>query len=191
MQTNLGVKTLQLVCHPQPKEDDVFIEQNGIVSIHAVNYSAKKETSNFKWDKIDGLGYAGSVVKSNFNRQIGSAQDSIILSYNFINTTSAKAKVQVFTIPTHPLNNLYSLKYAVRIDGGTWQIKNFVVQGRSTEWKENVLRNNAVKTFLFDDLKPGKHQLEIMALDPEIMFDRVLISLKDHLKAYGLIGETK
>ncbi|MRX46795.1 hypothetical protein GJJ64_06325 [Pedobacter sp. HX-22-1] len=190
LQTNLGVKTLQLVCHPQPKVKDTFTEQNGFISIYAVNYTSKRETNSFKWEKIDGLGYAGSVIKSNFYHHLVTAQDSMILSYNFMNTTSAKAKVDVFTIPTHPLNNLFSLKYAVRIDGGAWQIKNFEVQGRSTEWKENVLRNNAVKTFVFDDLKPGKHRLEIMALDPEIMFDRVLISLKEHPKAYGLMPET-
>jgi hypothetical protein len=189
LQTNRGTKILQLVYHPQPQEKDVFKEQNGLISMYAVNYATKKETNNLKWEKIDGLGYAGSIMKSNFLKPV--AQDSMILSYHFINTTSAKAKVDIFTIPTHPLNNLHSLRYAIRIDDGPWQIKNFVVQGRSTEWKENVLRNNAVRTFFFEDLKPGKHQLDIKALDPEIMFDRVLMSFKDYPKPYSLIPETK
>ena len=169
--------------------NDVFKEQNDYVSIYASNYSAKLSD---KWELVDGLGYSGKVMSSTYvNLENLSFKDSSILSYDFINTTEANPTVHIFTIPTHPLNNLYSLKYAVRIDGGIWQVKDFATKGRSNEWKENVLSNISEQEVLFNTLKPGKHKLQILAIDPGVMIDRFIIDMGKWKPAYSILKETK
>ena len=98
----------------------------------------------------------------------------------------------MFTLPTHPLNRSYGMRYAVAIDGGTLQEINFKTEGRSTEWKNNVLSNNAIRKIKMLALKPGKHQLKIFTVDPGVIIDRILINLAaDYKPAYSLVPETK
>ncbi|MCH5684600.1 hypothetical protein LWM68_10175 [Niabella sp. W65] len=38
-----------------------------------------------------------------------------------------------------------AIRYAVRINDGPEQTVNYATEGRSEEWKENVLRNQAIR----------------------------------------------
>lgn len=186
IKTNQGEKVIRLVYQLEQNQDKIFKEQNGYVSIFATNYSEKL---NDKWQLIDGLGYSGKVMFSG-NLPL-SKSDELILKYQFYNSTSAKAKVSVFTVPTHPLNNEVKLRYAIRIDKGEWKEVNFETVGRSNQWKENVLANSTQKDFDFTTLSSGLHELEVKAIDPTVMFDRILIDFGGLKPAYSLIKETK
>jgi hypothetical protein len=195
IKTNLGDKYLKGTIIPHPSiaiNKDVFLERNGYISIFAENYSAITKSNNQHWELMDGLGYSGKVMSSTYpDKEIPERRDSAILSYNFLTTNTHKPTLHVYTIPTHPLNTTYGLKYAVRIDDGKWQIKDFTTVGRSKEWKENVLSNNAEQVITFEELKPGLHKLDILAIDPMVMIDRFVIDMGDLKPAYSLLKETK
>jgi hypothetical protein len=71
-------------------------------------------------------------------------------------------------------------------------VLNFKTEGRSTEWKNNVLSNNAVHKLNLPALPPGKHQLKLYLVDPGVIVDRFLITLDpDYQPAYSLIPESK
>jgi len=68
---------------------------------------------------------------------------------------------------------------------------NFETIGRSNKWKENVLANSTKKDFDFSLLSSGLHVLEIKAMDPTIMFDRILIDFGGLKPVYSVLKETK
>jgi len=192
IKTNFGNKYLKAKVIPSIAEKQTFKEKNGVVSIFATHYSQIKNGKNQQWKPLEGLGYTGTVMSyhpENLGNRI--EKDSAILSYDFLTSTYGSAVLHVYTVPTHPINTSFSLKYAIRIDKGNWLVQDFATQGRSNTWKENVLSNQSEQKISIKELKPGKHQLEILALDPSVMIDRLLIDLGGLNPAYSLIQETK
>ncbi|HKJ41440.1 MAG TPA: hypothetical protein VKA27_05065, partial [Sunxiuqinia sp.] len=59
------------------------------------------------------------------------------------------------------------------------------------EWKQNVLKNAAVKSASQVIDKAGKHTLKIWMVDPGVMLDRVLVDLGGWKKSYTFPPETK
>jgi hypothetical protein len=174
-----------------------FIENNGYVSIFAGNYTANQNKGNKGWQLDASLGYAlKALVASPLSNAIAadtslaSSSNVVYDFYTFNNST--KPEVNVFTLPTHPLNKNYSMRYAIAVDNGAPKVVNFKTEGRSNEWKNNVLSNNAVRKISLTGLKPGKHQLKLYMIDPGVVVDRILINLGSNNKpAYSLVPETR
>ena len=181
----------------QPKELETykgFVECNGQVSIFANRYTKVFSTNANGWKMNEGLGYTGTALESfvaaNATVDTSLAAQAGHLVYEFYSFSNAAPNISLFTLPTHPLNKNYSMRYAVRIDDGALKIVDFKTTGRSEEWKQNVLRNNAVKTVSFPAVKPGKHTLKIYAIDPGVILDRILINFSATQKAYGVVPQT-
>jgi hypothetical protein len=173
------------------------VENNGRVSIFAGDYQKQQNQGARHWQTDSTLGYAQNALVA---MPVGSdiiADTSLTstawVAYEFyIINTAAKPQLQVFTLPTHPLNRAYGMHYAVAVDGGAPQVLNFKTEGRSTEWKNNVLSNNAIRKLTLQELPPGKHQLKLYLIDPGVIVDRFLITLDSDFKpAYSLIPESK
>lgn len=78
---------------------------------------------------------------------------------------------QLSFVPTHPLVN--DLRVRVTFDDEDLGIVSYKTQGRSEEWKQNVLRNQSVKDVICKPAKRSNHQLKIKALDNGIILDRI------------------
>jgi hypothetical protein len=113
------------------------------------------------------------------------------VEYDFYTFSPAEPLVYVFSLPTHPVNNNYSVRYAASIDDGPVKIVDTKTFGRSEEWKQNVLRNRAERKIEMPSLQPGKHVLKIYCIDPGVILDEIRIDLGGMKKAYGVIPETK
>ena len=177
-----------------------FVENNGYVSIYPVHYNRLKKQSYADWYVLPGLGYTGDALKSrevplankgNLDDTAWIKKNSSYAEYDFYTFSNANATVTVFSVPTHPLNNFYSMRYAVTVDNGALQIADFKTYGRSEEWKQNVLRNRAEKKIKLSMLEKGKHKLRIYAIDPGVMLDGILIDPGGLKTAYGAIDETR
>lgn len=79
-------------------------------------------------------------------------------------------------IPTQPNDN-GDLRYSVSIDGGEPVIYSLKEPFRSEEWKQNVLRGQALR-YLTTQLTEGTHTLAICALDDHVVVDQWNISSK-------------
>ncbi len=173
------------------------IEHDGMVSIFAGNYQSRQNQGAVRWQADSTLGYAQNALVALPLNQDATAEPSLKsaawVSYDFYTMTkAAKLQLQIFTLPTHPLNKALGMRYAVSVDGGAPQVVNFKTEGRSTEWKNNVLSNNAVRKLDLPALPPGKHQLKLYLIDPGVIVDRFLITLDSDFKpAYSLIPESK
>lgn len=176
-----------------------FVENNGYLSIQASHYSKNVTSAYGNWELLPGLGYAGESLQSQavlqakmelINDTAWIRKNSSYAAYDFYTFSSGNADLTVFSLPTHPLNNQYSMRYAVAVDDGPLQVIDFRTFGRSEEWKQNVLRNRAEKKVTLPFLDKGKHQLRIYIIDPGVILDAILIDLGGLKKAYSLIPET-
>ena len=78
---------------------------------------------------------------------------------------------QLSFVPTHPLVN--DLRVRVTFDDEDLGTVSYKTQGRSEEWKQNVLRNLSIKDMICEPAKRSNHQLKIKALDDGIILDRI------------------
>ncbi|MES2332521.1 MAG: glycosyl hydrolase 115 family protein [Bacteroidota bacterium] len=176
-----------------------FIENNGFVSMNATHFSRQTNKPSIQWKLVDGLGYTGSALQAlplSLKSKSPSDPDSIkrnnaFVEYEFYTFSSTTPSVRVFTLPTHPVNNNMSVRYAVSIDNGPVKIINTRTLGRSEEWKQNVLRNRAERKIDMLHLNAGKHTLKIYCIDPGVIVDEIRIDLGGLKKAYGVIPETR
>lgn len=99
------------------------------------------------------------------------------LTFRFTQDSSPRdtAEVELRVLPTHPLTLGGQLRLAVTLDGGTPAVVSFETQGRSEEWKENVLRNQAVRVVRLPLRASDTHVLRLRPLDPGILLDQVLL----------------
>lgn len=173
-----------------------FIECDGYISINASSYSRTGNNGDKRWETTEGLGSDKKMLEAlPLTAVVDSSHDAIMrnpyVEYDFYNFSASAAEINVYSLPTLPLNNNYEMRYAVQIDNGPLHIVNFKTVGRSEEWKENVLRNNALKTVTIPELKSGKHRLRIYIVDPGVILDKIFISLDDRRLPYGDTEETR
>lgn len=86
-------------------------------------------------------------------------------------------EVEIRLLPTHAVEG-DSLRFQLRM--GRWKspVTNFETYGRSEEWKDNVLRNYAMRRFVVPIRKNKENTLHFMALDEGVVVDKVLIKQK-------------
>lgn len=188
------------VSKPELLQYKGFIENNGYVSIHAANFSRQTAKEVHRWQVIDDLSYTGKALQVlPFKGREGALstdpeaikKNNAGVEYDFYTFTAAPAEVSIFTLPTHPLNNKYSMRYAVSVDDGPLKIVDFRTFGRSEEWKKNVLSNRAERKVQLPLLDKGYHTLKIFSVDPGVALDEIRINLGGLKKAYSSLPETK
>lgn len=105
-----------------------------------------------------------------------------VVKYNFLCEKTDSAIIRIATIPTHAVNQ-NDIRFSVTIDGNNEQIFTLKEPFRSEQWKQNVLRGQAVKSFHLL-LEKGTHTLEIKALDEGIILDQWMIDYNLNRKFY-------
>ena len=55
------------------------------------------------------------------------------------------------------------------------QVVSYHTKGRSEEWKENVLGNQAIKKIVLPISSKKKHKINIQALDEGVILDQILL----------------
>lgn len=114
----------------------------------------------------EGLGYEGKAAAI----AKGSA-----LQFDFENCPTDSIAIELAMLPNHPLTADGALRVEVSVDGIESSVLQYNTHGRSEQWKDNVLRNQAIaKTTLHVSCK-GKHSISIKAIDDGIVLDQVKI----------------
>ncbi|MFC5683277.1 glycosyl hydrolase 115 family protein [Flavobacterium sp. MAHUQ-51] len=143
----------ELLLNPMVEERNPVITLNGV------------ECINGKSLLLEGLGYAGKAV---------GVSKSTSLTYSFNDWKKNTVEIEIHLLPNHPVQG-DRLRFSVSLDGGTPQTLSYETQGRSEEWKENVLRNQAIKQLKFPVSKLATHQLIITAIDEGVVIDQILL----------------
>ena len=106
------------------------------------------------------------------------------LSYDFAiaEGEGGDGVLRVAVIPTQP-NDKGEIRIRVRIDDGPLHDLSFRQQGRTEQWKLNVLRGQAI-CMVPVTLGPGPHTLMIEALDPHVVVDQWMIDFRPDRRHY-------
>lgn len=177
-----------------------FIENNGYVAIQASHFNNQKQQAQGNWILLPGLGYSADAILA----QVATGENSGLLKdtgwiknncsyavYDFYTFKTANTALTVFSLPTHPLNNQFSMRYALSVDDGPLQLVDFKTVGRSEEWKQNVLRNRAERKLQLSVLEKGAHSLKMYCVDPGVVLQDFVIDLGGVKHAYSAVPEAK
>lgn len=74
--------------------------------------------------------------------------------------------------PSHPVDGT-KIRYKIQVDGGAEQTIDYATQGRSEEWKQNVLTNQSIRLTKHVIGKTGNHIVKITAVDEGVIIDQV------------------
>jgi len=115
---------------------------------------------------INCLGYNGKAIDLPQNTGI---------SFSFGKVPSDSVEVDVRLIPAHAANG-GQLRFFVSLDNSQPDSCNYETKENSEEWKENVLRNQAIRKLFFSISKALSHQLTLKALDEGVVIDQIIIN---------------
>lgn len=114
------------------------------------------------------------VLGHGYERKAISMEKNTTVDYVFNAKSGKNITVEIALVPNHPVNGK-KIQFAASIDNEQEQIIDFHTEGRSEEWKLNVLNNQATRKISFDLTKTGKHSLKIRAVDEAVVVDQIKI----------------
>ena len=113
----------------------------------------------------EGLGY---------ERKAAGIRKGSSLTFAFDDYGKDSVEVEIRLLPSHPLDEI-QLRFAISVDEAVPQTVSYETKGRSEEWKENVLRNQAIRKVTLPINKQASHKLVITALDEGVVLDQVIL----------------
>ena len=113
----------------------------------------------------EGLGY---------ERKAAGIRKGSSLTFAFDDYGKDSVEVEIRLLPSHPLDEK-QLRFAISVDEAVPQTVSYETKGRSEEWKENVLRNQAIRNVTLPINKQASHKLVITALDEGMVLDQVIL----------------
>ena len=96
------------------------------------------------------------------------------LTFSFGNLKTDSVEVDIRLLPNHPVHG-DKLRFTVSLDGAEPEVIAYETKGRSEEWKENVLRNQAIRKIVLPVTGKKSYQLVIKALDEGVILDQVML----------------
>lgn len=162
----------------KPRKLPVF---NRVERKTATSPMVEERTAIHKWNGVDGknqpdkysdyegLGYEGRAAGIRMNDT---------LNFSFDNWKTDSVEVDIRLLPNHPVHG-EQLRFSVSLDDATLKVFSYETKGRSEEWKENVLRNQAIRKITLPVSGKKSHQLVIKALDEGVILDQVLLYATD------------
>lgn len=138
-------------------ETPMLEDSPGLYKWNGAEYSAGDAVS------CEGLGYEEKAVMLEKNKE---------LSFDFGECPGDSVEVEIRLLPNHPIHG-GQLRFSVSIDKKNAQTVSYETQGRSEEWKENVLRNQAIRRVVLPVKKRKNHNLTIKALDEGVVIDQI------------------
>jgi len=162
--------------------------KNNCIQLNASAFTHNKSTAAGHWQTIEGLGYSGSAMllqpfDAKFHKDIS---ENPALEYEFTIEHTDSALIRLYLLPTHPADSHNALRIAVSVDNSAPQLFNIETEGRSNAWKENVLRNQTIIKIPWRFNAGFKHTLRIIAVDPDIVIDQLMIDFKLNRQFYGV-----
>jgi hypothetical protein len=186
---------------------DMYVEDNGVVSIDATDFNRKKETADIKFKALEGLGLNGKVIQlgdpfarnphfpsleltSNYVAPVRS-NDLPVLEYDFYSFNSGPVDVYTYVVPVFSLNNEHGSRYGVMVDNSPVYLPEASAPYYSTLWIQSILRNTRINktTHMID--KRGKHTVRIYAGHPGVLLQKIVVDFGGMKKSYMGPGFTK
>lgn len=166
----------------------MYVEDNGCVSINPGLYHRKQENKDITIHTIKGLGYENECI------QLGEADkpsqntwkltETPKVEYDFYTFSAGTVTIYTYALPLFPINTQRDTRYGVMIDNGVVHWVSTATKEYSGQWKQNVVRNNAIGIMNLNIEKPGKHTLKLLCADPGMVIQKVIIDFGGMKRSY-------
>jgi hypothetical protein len=183
-----------------PGSEQLFVEDNGVVSIEAEHFSKVQNAVNNEWKLIQGLGRQNDALGTfpvTASALDATKEQAPALLYEFFTQSSGQANLRFYCLPSHPINGDYKLRFAVSIDDGAPLIVDVTLKETmhedNEEWKTNVLRTASITEAEVTIPQAGRHRLKITMIDPGVVLDKIEVLMNKGEKVNSYFGslETK
>jgi len=160
-----------------------FVENNGVVSFDAANFTCKIESGDLHWIIVPNLGRThSSIIVEPVNAERQKPDNSSPrVEYVFTVFDAGELTVEAYLSPTQDFKKHDGLKYAIAIDDEEPQIINMNKGEVKPDyeyvewWSKSVGDHIKIKKSRHKVDKPGKHTLKIWMVDPGIVFQKFVI----------------
>lgn len=162
------------IMHANPRDLTVFRPVDTLIV--AQELPAMKTAISI-WNGIDYASFSGEKPLAHglgYERGAVSIPKGTQVNYLFQAGSQDSVLVRVALAPNHPVAGK-ALRYAIAINDGEAQIVSFETEGRSEEWKENVLNNRATRQTRFALGRKGQIKISITALDEGVLLDQMMV----------------
>ena len=168
----------------QPRKLPVF---NRVERETATSPMMKERVAIYKWNGLDGKNIPNG--KNTLNARKGTSviceglgyeskatgiDKGDALMFSFDNWKTDLVEVDIRLLPNHPVGG-DQLRFSISLDDAAPEVISYETKGRSEEWKENVLRNQAIRTVRLPVSGKKSHKLVIKALDEGVILDQVML----------------
>lgn len=164
----------------KPRRLPVF---NRVERKTAASPMAKERIAAYKWNGLDGAGGANSKTPVAYEglgyegRAAGIPMGDA-LTFSFGKWRADSVEVDIRLLPNHPVRG-QRLRVSVSLDGARPEVISYETKGRSEEWKENVLRNQAIRKIVLPVSDKKSHRLVVRALDEGVVLDQLMLYIPE------------
>lgn len=157
-------------CHPRQLSDFELLP-------HTVLNSPLKPDRHpvYLWNATDAQGHF-IPVQLGYDDKAALVEKGLTLSFPFDSLNADSVEIEIHLLPVHPVNNK-TLRFSVALDNERGKIIDYQTHGRSEEWKRNVIRNFAERTFRWPIKAQSHHSLSFKALDEGVVLDQIFVYL--------------
>ena len=127
-----------------------------------------------KWNGTDGHGEFTVCENLGYEGKATALKKGSPVSFKFDAAGNDSVLIDLRMLPTHPVDGM-RLAIKLDVDGNESDIITYQTQGRSEEWKENTLNNQAVRTLKMPVTDNHGNRLTITALDEGVVLDQIMI----------------
>ncbi len=132
-----------------------------------VRQSLKRETLSSRAVILPGLGYSQQAVRL----AVGESVD-----HELVAQPTDSVVIQIALLPSHPIDG-QRLAFSLILDGREVGQYSYETYDRSEEWKQNVLRNQALRTvgIVLPQGGGSRHTVQVKALTEGVVLDEVYL----------------
>ncbi len=165
-----------------------FYEEDGYVSIEAMNYSKAINTNNIQWKLLPDLGRTASAVTSfpvTAPTQLLN-KNTPHIEYEVYVYDTGTVKLQAYFSPTLNFHNTAEgLRYAISIDEETPQVISINKEDNKVRtWESWVANNIIIKPSTHTISGKGKHTIKYWMVDPGVVLQKLVLDFGGVKQSY-------
>jgi hypothetical protein len=153
-----------------------FVESDGHVAIEAADTFGRTADGETHWEELPGYGETKSAMTVFPVTAESNTDSKAALTYKIYLYDQGDFHLQATLAPTLNFVPGRGLRFAVSVDGGARTVVDELEHNSQQDWEQAVSDGMRRVTVPLAIAKPGTHTLEIWAVDPGVVLERVVVS---------------
>jgi len=153
-----------------------FIESDGYVAIEAADTSGRTADGATHWEELPGYGETRSAMTVFPVTAESNTESKAGLAYRMYLYDAGDFELQATLTPTLNFVPGRGVRFAVSVDGGPRTVIDELEHNTQQDWEQAVSDGVRRVTVPLTIAKPGYRTLEIWAVDPGVVLERVVVS---------------